>query len=81
MHRINRMYVICYFVPYFGVALFATARDVITEIPPIMRQQFVFGLAGCILIGIVFRNLNGIQVVLLSIGKGCYLFITGIFWL
>ncbi|WP_144612437.1 DMT family transporter [Bacillus cereus] len=80
MNRINRMYVIMLFVPLFWGGSFATAEHVITEIPPITAATIRFGLAGCILMGIVFMKSEWNTSLLLKNWKGLlFVSLTGIF--
>ena len=80
MNRINRMYVIMLLVPLFWGGSFATAEHVITEIPPITAATIRFGLAGCILMGIVFMKSEWNTSLLLKNWKGLlFVSLTGIF--
>ncbi|MFB6584489.1 DMT family transporter [Bacillus thuringiensis] len=80
MNRINRMYIIMLFVPLFWGGSFATAEHVITEIPSITTATIRFGLAGCILIGIVFMKSEWNTSLLLKNWKGLlFVSLTGIF--
>ncbi len=80
MKKINRMYVIMLLVPLFWGGSFATAEHVITEIPPITAATIRFGLAGCILIGIVFMKSEWNTSLLLKNWKGLlFVSLTGIF--
>lgn len=80
MNRINRMYVIMLLVPLFWGGSFATAEHVITEIPSITAATIRFGLAGCILIGIVFMKSEWNTSLLLKNWKGLlFVSLTGIF--
>lgn len=79
MKKINRMYVIMLLVPLFWGGSFATAEHVITEIPPITAATIRFGLAGCILIGIVFMKSEWHTSLLLKNWKGLlFVSLTGI---
>ncbi|EOO29800.1 hypothetical protein ICM_03709 [Bacillus cereus BAG1X2-3] len=80
MNRINRMYIIMLLVPLFWGGSFATAEHVITEIPSITTATIRFGLAGCILIGIVFMKSEWNTSLLLKNWKGLlFVSLTGIF--
>jgi len=80
MNKINRMYIIMLLVPLFWGGSFATAEHVITEIPPITAATIRFGLAGCILIGIVFMKSEWNTSLLLKNWQGLlFVSLTGIF--
>ncbi|PIE95312.1 EamA family transporter [Bacillus fungorum] len=80
MNSINRMYVIMLLVPLFWGGSFATAEHIITEIPPITAATIRFGLAGFILIGIVFMKSEWNTSLLLQNWKGLlFVSLTGIF--